>query len=77
MHALTISESCTGCKRCVDVCFVNAIAWDEENEKPVLAYPEDCQICVYCEKLCPAKALQIIPDWKSKYNPKTLSTDRR
>lgn len=77
MHTLEITESCTGCKRCVEVCFVNVIAWDEKQEKPILAYPEDCQICVYCEKRCPEKALTVIPDWKSKYNPKTLSTDRR
>ncbi len=77
MHTIEISDDCTGCKLCVDVCFVNAIGWDEKKGVPFLAYPQDCQICVYCEKLCPAEALVIVPDWKSKYNPKTLSTDRR
>lgn len=77
MHTIAVTEACTGCRQCVDVCFVNAIGWDEKEERPVLAYPQDCQICVYCEKLCPANALAIVPDWQSKYNPRILSTDRR
>ena len=77
MHILKVKESCNGCKICQDVCFVNSIGWDEENDKPVFTHPEDCQICAYCEKLCPEEAMEIIPDWSSRYNPKILSTDRR
>jgi MinD superfamily P-loop ATPase len=77
MHLLEISESCTSCKTCIDACFVNAIGWNEKADKPILTYPEDCQICLYCERCCPEEALQIVPDWKSMYRIKTLSMSRR
>ncbi|WP_005036713.1 ATP-binding protein [Holophaga foetida] len=76
MHSLKLNEeACTRCRKCVDTCFVNALKWDTSIPKgaPVLAYPADCQICCYCEKLCPTQALEIIPDWASKYIPRTLS----
>ncbi|MCF8094944.1 MAG: 4Fe-4S binding protein [Desulfobacteraceae bacterium] len=78
MHFLKVeSDSCTGCQTCLDVCFVNAISFDENEEIPFLAYPEDCQICAVCEAVCPENALEIIPDWESRYYPEILSTGRR
>ena len=75
MHSVTIdSDLCIGCRECVDACFVDVIRWDETNEIPVCAYPEDCQVCFVCERVCPVQALEMIPDWKSKYNPKAIST---
>jgi NAD-dependent dihydropyrimidine dehydrogenase PreA subunit len=77
MHTLIVdSVQCNGCKKCLDVCFVNAIGWDEIRKRPVLAYPEDCQICACCERACKQEALEIIPDWASRYCPKYLSTAR-
>jgi len=78
MHSLKIDEGlCTGCRECVDSCFVDAIRWDESKGIPICAYPEDCQVCFVCERICPARALEVIPDWKSKYNPRTIAKDRR
>ena len=50
-HRLSVDgDACTACRTCVDVCFVNAIGWDDEADRPVLAYPADCQVCCVCER---------------------------
>ncbi|MFC1815693.1 ferredoxin family protein [Thermodesulfobacteriota bacterium] len=54
-------EACTGCKICVNVCFVNAISWGDKDEEPVAAYPEDCVWCLACEEACPAQCIEVIP----------------
>ena len=78
MHTVKINlEACTGCKECIDACFVDVIRWDEARGIPYGAYSEDCQICCVCEQACPTKAIEIIPDWKSKYVPKPLAAGRR
>jgi NAD-dependent dihydropyrimidine dehydrogenase PreA subunit len=70
VHSIMIDMSaCTGCKTCMDICFVDVIRWNEETGKPVAAYPEDCQICGLCEILCPEKAIKIVPDWVSRQHP--------
>ncbi len=66
-HRMIIgADGCTACHTCVDVCFVNAIGWDDELDTPVLAYPDDCQVCCICEVACPASALEIVPDWAGR-----------
>lgn len=67
-------NKCTGCRECLDVCFTNVIAWDEEADKPYGKYKEDCQVCCICEAACPAKAITVIPDWANKYYPNYIST---
>ncbi|MBT8342687.1 MAG: 4Fe-4S binding protein [Desulfatitalea sp.] len=75
MHKLIVdSEKCNGCNKCLDICFVDAIGWDDKQQQPVLAYPQDCQICTCCERACTQGALEILPDWESRYCPKYLST---
>ena len=54
MIRLETSSACLSCRACVDFCFVNAIAWDEERDRPVMKYGQDCQICGVCETACPA-----------------------
>ena len=54
-------ELCTSCKTCVDACFVDVIRWDEEQERPIGAYPEDCVWCLACEEACPAQCIEVIP----------------
>jgi NAD-dependent dihydropyrimidine dehydrogenase PreA subunit len=66
-HRLVVDgDACTACGACADVCFVNAIGWDDDADAPVLAYPEDCQVCCVCERACPGAALTIEPDWASR-----------
>jgi NAD-dependent dihydropyrimidine dehydrogenase PreA subunit len=77
-HSIRIDfDACTGCRECVDSCFVDVIRWDEDKDAPFGAYPEDCQVCCVCEKVCPVQAIEIIPDWKSKYIPEPVSEKER
>jgi NAD-dependent dihydropyrimidine dehydrogenase PreA subunit len=54
-------DTCTGCKMCVNACFVDALRWDDEQQKPVAAYPEDCVWCLACEVACPVQCIEVVP----------------
>ena len=55
-------DSCTGCKSCMNACFLDVVRWDEAEEKPVAAYPEDCVWCLACEVGCPEQCIEVIPN---------------
>ena len=55
-------DSCQGCKSCMNACFVDVIRWDEDNEKPIVAYPEDCVWCLACELACTEQCIDVIPN---------------
>lgn len=40
-------EKCIGCGACRRACIINAVFWDEENNKPLI-----CFYCGYCAKYC-------------------------
>jgi NAD-dependent dihydropyrimidine dehydrogenase PreA subunit len=65
------SEKCTGCKTCYKACWIDVIRWDESAKRPVIAYPEDCVECNFCEISCPVDALTVVVDygrpWPSVY----------
>lgn len=70
MNTININmEECNGCKTCYDVCFVNVFRWNGEDDKPIVAYPEDCVECNKCELNCPVDAIEVIPDYKGIYWP--------
>jgi len=54
-------DECTGCRTCTEACFVDVIRWDDEEEKPVVAYERDCVWCFTCEINCPSQCINIIP----------------
>ena len=56
------NELCTGCKTCFKACFIDVIKWDDKAKKPVIAYPEECVQCMYCEINCPERAHQGAPE---------------
>jgi len=32
------------------------------GSRAIIAYPEDCQMCIFCERDCPTKAIYVSPD---------------
>ena len=54
-------DLCTGCKTCVDACFIDVIRWDDTKEQPFAAYQEDCVWCQACEDACPGQCIDVIP----------------
>jgi len=54
-------EECTGCKTCVEACFVDVMRWDDAEGKPMIAYEQDCVWCFTCEINCPVRCIHVIP----------------
>ncbi len=54
-------DMCNSCKTCVDACFVDVLRWDEMEDLPVIAYPEDCVWCFACEMACPVECIKVVP----------------
>lgn len=54
-------DLCNSCKMCFKVCFVDVYRWDDEQEKPIVAYPEDCVWCLACEEACTAQCIEVAP----------------
>ena len=52
-------ERCKGCRRCYEVCPLDIIAWYEEMNRPVVAYPNECQLCFICQEECPEEAIKV------------------
>ncbi|MFC1533274.1 ferredoxin family protein [Thermodesulfobacteriota bacterium] len=55
-------ELCTGCGECVDSCPMDVIRMDENDEKAVIRYAEDCMLCLFCELDCPEDAIYVSPE---------------
>lgn len=51
-------EKCTGCKRCYELCPLDIIAWNDEG-RPTVKYPDECQLCFICQEECPEKAVKV------------------
>lgn len=50
-------DLCTGCRACVDVCPVQALA--QVGGKAIVACPDRCTYCVACEDICPEGAIAL------------------
>ncbi len=53
-------DLCTGCEQCVLSCPMDVIRMDQETNKAVITYVEDCMYCGFCVD-CPEKAITILP----------------
>ena len=61
MIELIVSDRCTNCGACVEVCPTNV--FDQASSgPPILARVEDCQTCFMCELHCRADAIYVAPD---------------
>ena len=86
MHQIKIDyDKCNGCKQCYKACYVDVIRWDEENKRPLVAYPEECATCSWCELTCPEQAIVVIPvnpvaipePYPREYYPKSYVQDSK
>jgi NAD-dependent dihydropyrimidine dehydrogenase PreA subunit len=50
---------CNGCGICVNSCPMDVLRMDEESQKTIIKYPEDCMLCGFCIEYCPEKAIHI------------------
>ena len=55
-------ELCTGCETCVDSCPMDVIRMDDTNNIAVIKYPEECMLCLFCERDCPEGAIYVSPE---------------
>lgn len=55
---ITVTDACTGCGTCEEVCFVNAIT--VTNKMAVIT--DECRGCGRCADICPQKAIEISTD---------------
>lgn len=53
--AKVVSERCTGCGRCVEVCPTGAVTLGRDGKARVRA--ELCQACGLCVRECPRQAI--------------------
>ena len=53
---------CQGCKTCYEICPTDVFRWDDDDSKPLIEYPEDCQVCDLCMIECPEDAISVTPE---------------
>jgi len=49
------SEKCAGCRTCVGACTVNAVFFDEDDNKPLI-----CTHCGICARYCPHDCMALV-----------------
>ena len=54
-------DLCIGCGGCVNTCPCDVFRMDDEGNKSVIAYPEDCQVCSMCTIYCPTGSIIVTP----------------
>lgn len=52
-------NNCIGCQNCVTVWPMDVFRFDYEQNKSVIAYPENCQSCGQCFMGCQGRSLEI------------------
>ena len=63
-------ELCTGCGICVNSCPMDVIRMNEEGDKAIIKYQEDCMLCEFCVLDCPVEAIYVSPE---KHSPLIVS----
>ncbi|MFC1891620.1 ferredoxin family protein [Thermodesulfobacteriota bacterium] len=63
-------DLCTGCGICVNSCPMDVIRMDDEGDKAIIKYQEDCMLCEFCVLDCPVDAIYVSPE---KHSPLIVS----
>ncbi len=50
---------CTGCGKCYDMCPMDVFGYDESTHTLTVDYAAECQMCCYCETVCPEVAIDV------------------
>ena len=58
---------CNGCKACYNICPLDVFGWDDENNRPIILYPEECHHDGICEMECPELAITHELPLQAKY----------
>ena len=53
-----ITDKCTKCGNCYDICPGDVLTWPENDDKPVISYPDECWHCGACRLECPVDAIE-------------------
>ena len=59
MPAKVDNKRCIGCKRCYTLCPLDIFSWNDANNKPIVAYEDECWHCGICWMECPKRAIDI------------------
>jgi NAD-dependent dihydropyrimidine dehydrogenase PreA subunit len=50
---------CNGCGNCYKYCPQDVFGWDKEKNVPTVLYAGECDMCCFCEILCPEVAIDV------------------
>lgn len=67
---------CKGCGICVEFCPKQVLEFDETEQKPRVARPQDCIQCGMCELRCPDFAITRVKKDSDNGNSKTTAGEK-
>ena len=57
MPPIIDQEKCVACGTCVDVCPQDVFFGSQENDIPLVSYPDECWHCDACVQECPVEGV--------------------
>jgi 2-oxoglutarate ferredoxin oxidoreductase subunit delta len=58
-HVTIFGMWCKGCQICVAFCPTGVLAFNDAEDRPVVAHPEKCTACHWCDTHCPDLAIVV------------------